>query len=77
MTNIDKVQATFQGISAGDPELATSYINPERFLQHNPRAADGVEGLKQYIGHVSRETLSLTVVRAFEDGPYVVTQAKG
>lgn len=77
MTNIDKVLAAFAGISAGDPELATRYINPERFLQHNPHAADGVEGLKQFISHASRETLSLTVVRSFEDGPYVVTQAKG
>ena len=76
-TKIDKVLATFQGISAGDPDLATRYLNPERFLQHNPRAADGVEGLRQFIRHSSRETLQLTVVRAFEDGAYVVTQARG
>ncbi len=76
-SDIEKVLTVFQGISAGNADLATRYINEERFIQHNPYAADGVEGLKQFIRQSPREQLHLTVVRAFQDGPYVWTQAKG
>ena len=76
-TDIEKVLAIFHGISAGDVDLATQYIDHKRFVQHNPYAADGVEALKQYISQSPRDQLQMTVVRALQDGPYVVTQAKG
>ena len=76
-TDIEKVLAIFHGISAGDVDLATQYIDHKRFVQHNPYAADGVEGLTQFISQSPRDQLQLNVVRAFQDGPYVVTQAKG
>ena len=74
---IEKVSTVFAGISAGDVSLATKYIDHKRFVQHNPYAADGVEGLTQFISQSPRDQLQVTVVRAFQDGPYVVTQAKG
>jgi predicted SnoaL-like aldol condensation-catalyzing enzyme len=77
MTDLEKVRTLFAGISAGDVDLATQYINHKRFVQHNPYAADGVEGLTQFISQSPRDQLQLTVVRAFQDGPYVITQAKG
>ena len=77
MTNIEKVLAVFAGISAGDEDRATRYIDPERFVQHNPYAAEGVSGLRQFIRDSPREQLQLTVVRAFQDGDYVFTQEKG
>ena len=76
-TDIEKVLTIFHGISAGDVDLATQYIDHKRFVQHNPYATDGVEGLTQFINQSPRDQLRLTVVRAFQDGPYVVTQAKG
>ena len=76
-TDIEKALAIFHGISAGDVDLATQYIDHKRFVQHNPYAADGVEGLTQFISQSPRDQLQLTVVRAFHDGPYIVTQAKG
>ena len=76
-SNVEKVLAVFAGISAGDVNLATEYIDHARFVQHNPYAADGVEGLMQFIRQAPRDQLQLTVVRALQDGPYVVTQAHG
>ena len=76
-TEIEKVLAVFEGISTKDADLATRYIDNKRFMQHNPRAADGVEGLRQFISRFPREQLHMTVVRALQDGAYVVTQAKG
>jgi predicted SnoaL-like aldol condensation-catalyzing enzyme/uncharacterized protein YndB with AHSA1/START domain len=76
-TDIEKVLTIFHGISAGDVDVATQHIDHKRFVQHNPYATDGVEGLTQFINQSPRDQLQLTVVRAFQDGPYVVTQAKG
>ena len=77
MTDIEKVRTVFAGISAGNVDLATQYIDDNRFVQHNPYAADGVDGLRQFISQSPREQLQLSVLRAFQDGPYVITQAKG
>jgi predicted SnoaL-like aldol condensation-catalyzing enzyme/uncharacterized protein YndB with AHSA1/START domain len=76
-TDIEKVLTIFQGISAGDVDLATQYIDDQCFVQHNPYAGDGVEGLTQFISQSPRDQLQLTVVRVFQDGHYVVTQAGG
>ena len=76
-TDIEKVLTIFHGISAGDVALATQHIDHKRFVQHNPYARDGVEGLTQFINQSPRDQLQLTVVRAFQDGPCVVTHAKG
>jgi predicted SnoaL-like aldol condensation-catalyzing enzyme len=76
-SDVQKVLTVFAGIRAEDVDLATQYIDRERFVQHNPYAADGVEGLTHFISQSPRDQLQMTVVRAFQDGPYVVTQAKG
>jgi len=76
-SEIEKVLMIFHGISAGDVDLATQHIDPKRFLQHNPYATEGVEGLTQFINQSPRDQLQLNMIRAFQDGPYVVTHAKG
>ena len=59
-TDIEKVLTIFHGISAGDVDLATQYIGHKRFVQHNPYATDGVEGLTQFISQSPRDQLQLT-----------------
>ncbi len=76
-SEVEKVLTVFAGISAGDVSRAVQHIDRERFVQHNPHAADGVEGLTRFINQSPRDQLQLDVVRAFQDGPYVVTQAQG
>jgi predicted SnoaL-like aldol condensation-catalyzing enzyme len=76
-SDIEKVSTIFAGISAGDVDLATRFIDGKRFVQHNPYAADGLEGLIHFISQSTRDQLQLTIVRALQDGPYVVTQARG
>lgn len=72
-TNIAKVLAVFEAITAQDADRAIQYVDPH-FEQHSPYIAAGVEGFKQYIIGSTPEQLKLRVVRAFEDGPYTVTQ---
>ena len=76
-SDIERVSTIFAGISAGDVDLATRFIDGKRFVQHNPYAADGLEGLIHFISQSTRGQLQLTIVRALQDGPYVVTQARG
>lgn len=82
MSDIEKAVTVLQGIGARDADLIAKYINPEKYVEHNPYAADGVKGLREYINQFSPEdhsleNYSLKVVRAFQDGPYVFTQAEG
>lgn len=77
ISKLDKVREVFAGISAGDPGRATRYIDPQSFMQHNPYAADGSAGLREFIHQAPRDQLKLDVVRAIEDDAFVVTHAKG
>ncbi|GJG86749.1 polyketide cyclase [Gemmatimonadetes bacterium T265] len=77
MSDIEKALAVFQGMSSGDSALATKYMDPERYVEHNPHARDGVEGVKQYVDRIAASHPDLKVIRAYQDGPYVVTQADG
>jgi len=76
-SDIDKVLAMFRGITNGDLVLATKWVKPGGFRQHNPHVADGIEGLRNYIGRFPDEKHHLKVVRKFQDGPFVVTHREG
>jgi predicted SnoaL-like aldol condensation-catalyzing enzyme len=76
-TDIEKVVSALRGFACRDAELTTRHVNPSNFIQHNPFVADGVEGLKDEIRQLPRENHHLEVVRAFQDGPHVFTQAEG
>jgi uncharacterized protein YndB with AHSA1/START domain len=76
-TDIEKVLTIFHGISAGDVDVATQHIDRKRFVQHNPYATDGVEGLTQFINQSPRDQLQLTVVRAFRMAPTSLPMPRG
>src|ERR1700685_2122612 len=76
-SDIEKALAVLQGIGNRDADLATKYMNPTKYKQHNPHAADGVEGLRECISQFPNENHHLKGVRAFQDGPYVFTQEDG
>ena len=77
MSDIEKALAYFQGISSRDSALATRYFDPVRYIEHNPHARDGVDGVKQYVDRIAADHPELKVIRAYQDGPYVVAQADG
>ena len=75
-SNIEKALTVFAGIAGRDPDLAAKYIHPASYIEHNPQAAGGVAGLKDYVARLPSEA-RLKVIRSFEDGPYVFTQSDG
>jgi predicted SnoaL-like aldol condensation-catalyzing enzyme len=76
-SDIEKALTVFRGIASRDPELTARYMNPGKYIQHNPHAADGIERLKTYVRQLPAENHHLKVVRAFQDGSYVFTQEEG
>ena len=75
-SNLEKASAVLQSIADRDPDAADKYFHAANYTGHNPDMADGVEGWQEYIRRLPRGS-RLQVVRAFEDGPYVFTQADG
>jgi predicted SnoaL-like aldol condensation-catalyzing enzyme len=77
ISDMEKALTVLRGMGSGDGHLATRHIDPKKYREHNPRSADGVDGLREYIRQVSKEEHHLKVVRAFQDGPYVLAQTRG
>jgi predicted SnoaL-like aldol condensation-catalyzing enzyme len=77
MSNMETALTYFQGISSQDPEMATRYMDPARYIEHNPHARDGVVGVKEYVARIAADHPDMKVIRAYEDGPYVIIQADG
>ena len=75
-SNLEKALIVLAGIANRDPDQAARYFHATNYVEHHPDVSDGVEGWKEYVGYLPRE-IRLRVVRAFEDGPYVFTQADG
>lgn len=77
MTDIEKASTFLQGAASRSSELATKYVDPRSYVEHSPGVPDGVGGLKEYVDQLPRADLQLEVLRAFQDGAFVVTQAQG
>jgi predicted SnoaL-like aldol condensation-catalyzing enzyme len=62
-----------KGLNQKDAEAALQYVG-ERYVQHNPTAADGPEGFRKFIGFL-REKFPKShndIKRSFVDGDYVI-----
>ena len=77
MTDTQKATAFLRGIASRNAELAAKYVSPRQYVEHDPRVPDGVEGLREYVAQLPAGDLRVEVVRALQDGPFVVTQAQG
>lgn len=75
-SNLEKALTVLEGTGSRNPDLAAKYLHPVHYTEHHPHVADSVAGLRDFVGRLPPET-HLKVVRAFEDGSYVFTQADG
>jgi len=62
-----------KAINQKDFDAAAKYFGP-RYVQHNPRAADGPDGLKAFIGFLKAKfpNYKSTIKKVFADGDYVI-----
>ncbi len=71
----DKVVALLNSFNTGD-QTPISYINPNKYIQHNLAVGDGLAGFGEVMQHAPPQGFSANVVRAFEDGEYVFTHTE-
>jgi predicted SnoaL-like aldol condensation-catalyzing enzyme len=72
MSNREKVVQLLKSIETGDPG-PVAFINPNKYIQHNLAAADGLAGFGALMQQLPKGSAKVHVVRAFEDGDFVFT----
>ena len=75
LSNKDKVVALLNSFNTGD-QTPISYINPNKYIQHNLGVADGLAGFGAVMQHAPEGGFKANVIRAFEDGDYVFTHTE-
>ena len=75
LTNKEKVVALLNSFNTGD-QTAISYINPNKYIQHNLAVGDGLAGFGEIMQHAPEGGFKANVVRAFEDGDFVFTHTE-
>ena len=71
-SNKEKAVELLKAIETGAAE-PIAYINPNKYIQHNLGAANGLAGFKALLKAVPPNSAKVKTVRAFEDGNYVFT----
>jgi predicted SnoaL-like aldol condensation-catalyzing enzyme len=71
-TNKQKVVALLKSIETGAEE-PIGYINPNKYIQHNLGAADGLAGFGALLQLLPPKSAKVNMVRAFQDGNFVFT----
>jgi len=70
--NKQKVVELLKSIETGDSQPA-SYINPNKYIQHNLAVADGLQGFGALLHQLPPNSAKVKTVRVFQDGDYVFT----
>jgi predicted SnoaL-like aldol condensation-catalyzing enzyme len=68
--NKQKVLDLLKSIETGDSQPA-SYINPNKYIQHNLAVADGLKGFGELLHQLPPNSAKVKTVRVFQDGDYV------
>ncbi len=75
LTNKEKVVALLNSFNTGD-QTPISYINPEKYIQHNLAVGDGLAGFGEVMKNAPEGGFKANVVRAFQDGEYVIAHTE-
>lgn len=75
LTNKEKAVALLNSFNTGD-QTPVSYINSEKYIQHNLAVADGLAGFGDIIKNAPPQGFKANVVRAFHDGDFVITHTE-
>lgn len=70
LSNRDKAVAVISSIETGD-QSAISYINPNKYIQHNLAVSDGLAGFGEVMKMLPEGSAKAKVIRTIQDGEYV------
>ncbi|RNC88247.1 MAG: hypothetical protein ED556_03420 [Winogradskyella sp.] len=68
----EKASALLTSLETGD-KTPISYINPNKYIQHNLAVGDGLAGFGEVMKNAPEGGFKAKVVRSFEDGNYAFT----
>lgn len=71
LTNKEKAVALIASLENGD-HTPISYVNPNKYIQHNLAVGDGLAGFGELMKHKPEGGFKAKVVRAYQEGDYVV-----
>jgi len=74
LTKKEKAVALLNSFNTGD-QTPISYINPDKYIQHNLSVPDGLEAFAGMLKHLPPDGKA-NVIRAFEDGDYAFTHTE-
>jgi predicted SnoaL-like aldol condensation-catalyzing enzyme len=74
ISNKQKVIALLKSIETGD-SVPVSYINPNKYIQHNLGVADGVAGFGALLAQLPPNSAKVNIARVFQDGDFVFTHS--
>lgn len=75
LSNKQKAITLLKSLETGDKK-PVSYINPNKYIQHNLTVSDGLEGFKALTENIPEDGFKVDVIRAFQDKEYVFTHTK-
>lgn len=75
LTNKEKAVALLNSFNTGD-QTPVSYINPNKYIQHNLMVGDGLAGFGEIMKHAPEGGFKANIIRAFEDGDFVFTHTE-
>lgn len=75
LSNKEKSVALLSSIETGD-QIPVSYINPDKYIQHNLAVGDGLAGFAEVMKQLPNGSAKVKVVRAFQDGNYFFTHTE-
>ncbi|NRD23654.1 nuclear transport factor 2 family protein [Winogradskyella litoriviva] len=75
LSNKAKVGALLKSMETRN-QIPASYINPEKYIQHNLAVADGLAGFGAVLQNAPEGGFKVSTVRLFEDGDYVFSQTE-
>lgn len=71
ISNKQKAVAVIRSLETGDKE-PVGFINPDKYIQHNLAVGDGLAGFGAVLANAPAGGFKAEVIRAIEDGDYVV-----
>lgn len=75
ISNKQKAVMLLESFETGDPK-PISYINPDKYIQHNLAVKDGLSGLKEVMTQIPKGSVKAEVIRVFSDKEYVFLHTK-
>jgi predicted SnoaL-like aldol condensation-catalyzing enzyme len=70
-----QVSDLLKSIETGD-SMPVGYINPDKYIQHNLSAKDGLQGFGELMAQLPPNSARVNTVRVFQDGDYVFTHSE-